>query len=90
MAAKILTLRMESDVFAQCVEFQRQHHMESPSEAIRALVEIALRDTIPLDVAFRRAAWRTGVKSARLKLREKMDAAVAECLGVSDSELAQG
>lgn len=83
-ATKVLTLRMEGDVYREVCVFKALHRIDSTSEAIRALVEIALRDTQQLDAAFRRAAWRTGVKDGANKLREKLDKAVAEALGVAD------
>lgn len=89
MATKILTLRLEGEVLSRCIEFQRKHLMENPSDAIRALLEIALRDVGQLDEAFRRAAWHTGVKKSRLVLQKKMDALIADCLGLTDTEIAE-
>lgn len=83
MATRRIDLRLEEDVAKQVYAFQYEHKMESPSVAIRALVEIALRDVRELDTAIRRAAWREAVRGGSKKLREKIDAAVADALGVA-------
>jgi hypothetical protein len=81
-------------VFRGVCAFQGLHGLESTSEAIRALLEIAMRDTKTLDDAFRRAAWRTGVRGGAKKLTQKvqakLDEAVREALGVPDSEIVRG
>lgn len=68
--------------------FQALHSIESPSDAIRALLELALRDSQPLDAAVMRAAWRTGIRGGVSKLREEMDRVIAKSLGLSDAEIA--
>lgn len=88
MATKVLTLRLESDVFRAICAFQQQHEMENPSEAIRVLLDIAMRDTVALDAAYRRAAWRAGIRRGAFRLREKLDEAVADALGITPEDLA--
>lgn len=82
-----MTLRLEGDAWQSVVAFQHQHRLESPSAAIRVLIDIATRDIVELDMAFRRAAWREGTRKAAKKFRDKMEAAVAECLGVAGSDV---
>lgn len=88
MATKVLTLRLESEVFRSVCEFQALHRMDSPSDAIRALLDLALRDVQPIDQAVMRAAWRTGVRNGASRLRDEMDLAVQKALGVTDAETA--
>lgn len=88
MATKVLTLRLESEVFRSVCQFQALHGMESPSDAIRALLDLALRDARPIDQAVMRAAWRNGVRNGASWLRDEIDRAVQKALGVTDAEIA--
>lgn len=90
MATKRVDLRLDDDVVKQVYEFQYSNGMESPSVAIRALLEVALRDVRQLEEALRRAAWREATRGATKHLREKIDKAVAECLGAGDSPVTRG
>lgn len=90
MATKRVDLRLDDDVVKQVYEFMYQNGMESPSVAIRALLEIALRDIRELEEALRRAAWRESTRNASKKLREEIDAAVARCLGAGDAPATRG
>lgn len=90
MATKRVDLRLDDDVVKQVYEFQYQNGMESPSVAIRALLELALKDVKSLEEALRRAAWRESTRGAAKRLREEMDAAVARCLGAGDSPTTRG
>ena len=90
MATKALTLRLDDDVVKKVYEFQYQNGMESPSVAIRALLEIALRDVKELEEALRRAAWRESTRNASKRLREEIDDAVARCLGAGDASTTRG
>lgn len=85
MATKRVDLRLDDDVVKKVYAYQYENGMESPSVAIRALLEIALRDIVSLDAALRRAAWRESVKAGGKRLREEIDTAVARALGAGDA-----
>lgn len=84
MSTKRVDLRLDDDVIEQVYKFQYEHGMDSPSTAIRALLEIALRDLRTLEAALSRSAWRESTRRASKKLREEVDKAVARSLGAID------
>jgi hypothetical protein len=77
----LVPLRLEEDAWREVLAFQLNNGLESPSQAVRVMIDIALQSK-QLDEAFRRAAWREGTRKAARRLREEMDAAVARALGV--------
>lgn len=90
MPTKRVDLRLDDDVVKKVYAFMYEHSMESPSVAIRALLEIAFTEYPKLDETLRRAAWREATRGASKRLRDEVDAAVARTLGAGDSPKTRG
>lgn len=84
MSARKVELRLDEEVWQRIRAFEYEHHLPSPNEAIRALIDIATRDLPALDAALRKAAWRVGIREGGKKLKAEIDAAVVRSLGAAD------
>lgn len=76
MATKRVDVRLETDLWERLERFRILNSIETPSAAIRAAVEVALRDTEAIESTWRKAAWSEGHKAGAKAFREKLDKAL--------------
>lgn len=75
MGTKSVTLRLETEQWEGMERFRIVNRIETPSAAIRALIEIGLRDTEPIDQTLLKAAWAEGHKAGAMRFREELEKA---------------
>jgi len=70
-----VTLRLETEQWERLQRFRILNEIETPSAAIRALMEIGMRDAQPLEQAWMKAAWAEGHKAGAKKFRDELEKA---------------